>query len=120
VANLKKQLACLVDQVEGMREDLEGPQGQEAQTIQIEEALEAHEDEIDVLRVQLAQYETPALQTATPLETEVLALQPKPAKPVEPGKSVGQSVDADKPQEIVKRTAQRTNCSPVWRREGQE
>ena len=100
-----------------MREDLEGPQDPEAQTIQIEEALEAHEDEIDVLRAQLGQHETPALQTATPLETEVLALQPKP---VEPGKSVGQSVDADKAQEIVKRTAQRTNCSPVWRREGQE
>ncbi len=80
--------------------------------------MEAHEDEIDVLRAQPGQHETPASQTATPRETEVLALQPKLAKPVEPGKPVGQRVDADKAQEIVKRTAKRTNCSPVWHWEG--
>ena len=93
VANLKKQVASLVGQVEDMRKDLEGLQGQEAQTIQIEQALEDLGNELDVLRVELGQHETPASQTASPLKTEAPALQPKLAKPVEPGKPVVQSAE---------------------------
>ena len=36
MANLKKRLASPVGQVEDMRKDLEGLQGKEAQTIEIE------------------------------------------------------------------------------------
>ena len=60
VANLKKQLASLVGQVEDLRKRLEGLQGQEPQTIQIEQALENLGDKLDVLPVQLGQHETPA------------------------------------------------------------
>ena len=60
VANLKKQLASLVGQVEDLRKRLEGLQGQEPQTIQIERALENLGDKLDVLPVQLGQHETPA------------------------------------------------------------
>ena len=63
VANLKKQLASLVEQVEDLREYLEGLQGQEPQTIQIEQALEDLGDKLDVLRVQLGQHETPTSHT---------------------------------------------------------
>ncbi len=69
VANLQKQLASLVGQVEDMRRDVDGLQGQEAQTIQIEQALEALEGELDILRSQLGQHETPASQAAVPLST---------------------------------------------------
>ena len=46
-----------------MRKDFEGLQGQEAQTIQIEQALEDLGDKLDVLRVQLGQHETPTSHT---------------------------------------------------------
>ncbi len=113
VANLQKQLASLVRQVEDMRRDVDGLQGQEAQTIQIEQALEALEGELDILRSQLGQHETPASQaavplptsTASPLETGVLALQPKPAEPVM------ESVEAHRARADK---TKRTDCSPVW------
>ena len=115
VTNLKKQLASLVGQVEDMRKDVDGLQGQEAQTIQIEQALEDLGDKLDVLRVQLGQHETPASQTASPLKTEALALQPKLGKPVEHGKPVVQSAEARRAEaHKTKRTAKRTNCSSVW------
>ncbi len=65
MANLKKQLASLVGQVEDMRKYLGALQGQETQTTQIEQVLEDVGDELDVLRVQLGQHETPASQTAS-------------------------------------------------------
>ena len=133
VANLQKQLASLVRQVEDMRRDVDGLQGQEAQTIQIEQALEALEAELDVLRSQLGQHETPASQaavplstptaptptaptpTAQPLEAEVLTLQPQLAKPAEPAESVMESVEAHRARaDKAKRTAKSTDCSPVW------
>ena len=119
VANLKKQLASLVGQVEDMRRDVDGLQGQEAQTIQIEQALEALEDELDVLRAQLGQHETPAPQaavplstptaptpTAQPLETEVLMPQSKPAGLAQPAVPRGGGQ--------AKGIAKRMDCSPVW------
>ena len=65
MANLKKQLASLVGQVEDMRKYLGALQGQETQTTQIEQVLEDVGDELDVLRVQLGQHEPPASQTAS-------------------------------------------------------
>ena len=119
VANLQKQLASLVGQVEDMRRDVDGLQGQEAQTIQIEQALESLEAELDVLRSQLGQHETPAPQaavllpapTAQPLEAEVLIPQSKPVRSAEP---VMEGVEAHRARaDKAKRTAKSTDCSPV-------
>ena len=115
VADLQKQIGALTQQIEAMRTDIEALQEQEVETLQIEQALESIEDEIEVFRTQLGRHKTPtqrvepqtkprasvpaqSVTKSPPLETEIVKSRPRPGPSMEAGSQVHD-----------------INCSAVWR-----